>query len=85
MRPAKHNIIVHSPRRLFWRPWRKVCRCGMGPWPCYAVLMRQRQAAMQPPEDTRVWVGRSPVMPRRDSPLLTPGQVARSRQGGGRR
>jgi hypothetical protein len=81
MRPAQHAIIVHSPRRFFWRPWQVVCRCGLGAYPCYAVTMLQRQAAMQPREGTRARVGRSPVMPPRRSPLLTPGQAARSRLG----
>lgn len=78
MRPAQHAIIVHSPRRLFWRPWRKVCRCGLGAYPCYAVLMLRRQAAMQPRQQETAWVGRSQVVPPQRSPLLTRGQADRA-------
>ena len=82
MRPAQHAIIVHSPRRLFWRPWQVVCRCGLGAWPCYAVTMLRRQAEMQPRQEAAgSRRGRSPVVPPRRSPLLTPGQAARSSSG----
>lgn len=75
--------LTHGPRRLLLRPWRRVCRCGFGRWPCYPWLMLRRQATARAR-------GRAPVYPptHRDravndaAPLLTRGQVARSRQAG---
>jgi len=36
--------IQHSPRRLWYAPWRVVCRCHMGDYPCAAMRMREAQA-----------------------------------------
>jgi len=38
------NWIQHGPRRPWWSPWRVVCRCRMGDYPCAAVRMREAQA-----------------------------------------
>lgn len=73
-----HRYPTHGPRRRRWRPWRRICRCGLAAWPCPALAMLHRQARWQAP--VPAWnapTGRLPV-----APLLTRGQAARSRQAG---
>lgn len=80
-RPPDH--LTHGPRRLVWRPWRRVCRCGFGRWPCYPWLMLRRQARDR---ETSRAAGRAAVFPARPrhpainaaAPLLTRGQAVRS-------
>ena len=72
---------THEPRRLLLTPWLKVCRCGLGAWPCPALAMLQRQAAgaRRRQQARAIWngpTGRVPI-----APLLTRGQEARSRGG----
>jgi hypothetical protein len=83
MRQRSRKNLEHGPRRLLLRPWRRVCRCGFGRWPCYPWEMLCHQSAQAR--------GRAPVYPVRRSgppaagataPLLTRGQAARSRQAG---
>lgn len=77
----QRTIIEHGPRRLFLRPWQVVCRCGLEGWPCYVVMMLQRQAALRAPTATRPpWNGPTRNLPR--APQMTRGQAARSRQAG---
>ncbi|MFI7547193.1 hypothetical protein [Actinoplanes sp. NPDC049599] len=40
--------IQHGPRRRWFAPWKKVCTCGLGASPCYAVRMLADQVRMQP-------------------------------------
>lgn len=77
----QRNIIEHGPRRMRWRPWRRICRCGLGAWPCPAVRMREEQAQMVQEVDVR-W--NMPTRQYRVAPLLTPGQETRTRPGGRR-
>lgn len=78
--------LKHGPRRLWLRPWRRICQCGMGAWPCHAVRMRREQKAMEP-TPRQSWAG--PTMPlprvmggpgagRTERDLMTRGQRARS-------
>lgn len=80
------NHLMHGPRRLWLRPWRQICQCGLGAWPCPAVRMQREQQAMRPAPAPR-WDGPTAPMPRlmggpgaprpaRD--FMTPGQRARS-------
>jgi hypothetical protein len=70
--------ITHGARRLWWRPWEQICRCGLAAWPCPVVVMLERQAQPRPR------VGRPPEWNRpttalpRSTPLMTPGQRHRS-------
>lgn len=46
------SVIEHSPRRLWWAPWRRTCRCGEPTFPCFVARLliiegRQRQALAQ--------------------------------------
>lgn len=76
----QRTIIEHGPRRLRLRPWRRVCRCGLGSWPCYAEQMLRRQAAASRPPNVRPgWD--APTTKLTPGPLMTRGQAARSRQG----
>ena len=84
----RHHI-THGPRRLLLKPWRTICRCGMGVWPCPAVRMQREQEAMRPPGRPS-WAGPTKRLPRlmggptgprperADRDLMTPGQRARS-------
>jgi len=72
----RQTIIEHGPRRLWWAPWRQVCRCGLGAWPCYAQRMLERQARLLPLRAPD-WNSAPTVL---RAPLLTPGQAARTRQ-----
>ena len=91
---AQRRHTGHGPRRRWHAPRTVICRCGLGAWPCYVILMRDRQRGMQPPlvENDRPvevetgWPARSGValrLPRMaaptDRPLLTRGQAYRSR------
>ena len=67
-------IIEHGPRRLWWAPWRRICRCGRGAYPCYAERMRAAQAAIQ--HERPPWNAPTTVL--RDDPLLTRGRRRRS-------
>lgn len=78
--------IQHGPRRLWLRPWKVVCTCGLESSPCYAVQMLQSQAWMQPrptmartvrPSVAPLWNGHTQRLD--ELPLLTPGQAERSR------
>lgn len=80
--------IEHGPRRLWYAPWKVICRCGLGAWPCYVVLMRERQRRMQPPPAVNNWPARASgqtvrlprtAVPATTRPLLTPGQAHRSK------
>lgn len=78
---ARH--MQHGPRRLWRRPWRVICQCGLGAWPCPAQRMLARQAEFmaRPAWDgrtTQLALARS-VPFTRSTPLLTRGQRARSR------
>lgn len=46
MAPGLH--ITHGPRRRWWRPWQRICRCGIGAWPCPVVTMLERHARAVP-------------------------------------
>ncbi len=79
--------IQHGPRRLWLRPWKVVCTCGLGSSPCYAVQMLKRQARMQPrppmartvrPWAAPLWNGDTQRLD--ELPLLTLGQAERSRR-----
>jgi hypothetical protein len=73
--------LRHEPRRLLLKPWRQVCRCGLGSWPCFALQMLQRQAAQRPRHDGRApWNGPTHILPvlRSAAPLMTRGQRRRS-------
>lgn len=82
----KHHLN-HGPRRLWSRPWRRICTCGLGAWPCHAVRMRREQEAMRPAGEPS-WAGPTARLPRLiggpdpllrdDRELMTPGQRARS-------
>lgn len=80
MRRRMGQHLTHGPRRLVLRPWKRVCRCGLGAWPCYAYLMLRRQADMRKQANSRrpAWDGATTRIP--VAPLLTRGQLARSRQ-----
>jgi hypothetical protein len=71
----QRNIIEHGPRRLWLRPWKVVCRCGLGAYPCPVVRMRDEQAEMIQTLNNRwnVQTGQYRV-----APLLTRGQAART-------
>lgn len=74
---ARH--LIHEPRRLLLTPWRRECWCGLGAWPCPALAMLQRQAAvaLDRQRARSTWhapTGRLPV-----APLLTRGQAFRTR------
>jgi len=76
------NHIQHGPRHHWRSFWRRTCRCGLGAYPCQAMVMRERQAARLPRRPA--WNGRTAWVPTvrsaipRTTPLLTPGQAARS-------
>jgi len=79
--PHRRTIISHGPRRPWRRPWRHVCRCGLGTWPCPAERMRRQQQAWQTLDAARpAWTAPAEQLPllseRQD--WLTPGQRARS-------
>lgn len=84
---ARNHHIEHGPRRLWYAPWKVLCRCGLGASPCYVVLMRQGQQRMWPRQAENNWPARAAVatvrLPRTavpdTRPLLTPGQAYRSR------
>jgi hypothetical protein len=73
--------LAHGPGRLLFRPWRRVCRCGFGGWPCYVQTMLRRQAQGRAPvrQDPRPGGGMLDA-----APLLTRGQANRSWPGGRR-
>jgi hypothetical protein len=77
----RERILTHKPRRLLLAPWRSVCACGLGAWPCPALRMLERQAAWRRPNSGPAWA--APTRPHpRVAPLLTPGQAARCRRPG---
>lgn len=71
--------IRHGMRRRWWKPWSPICRCGLEAWPCYVVVMLDRQASYRRPaaNERPVWNG--PTVNVLAAPLLTRGQAARSR------
>lgn len=73
--------FTHRPRRPLLSPWRRVCRCGLGGWPCHAMTMLQHQAAMRPVAARPLWDG--PTRNSLRAPLMTRGQEARSRRSDG--
>lgn len=42
---ARDPYPRHGPRRLWYRPWEVVCRCGLDAYPCIVVLMMERAEA----------------------------------------
>ncbi|MEV4708883.1 hypothetical protein [Actinoplanes sp. NPDC049316] len=79
---ARH--ITHERRRLFFRPWRATCRCGLGAWPCPAARAPLPATDPAPPAGgSAAWDTRTQQLPQvtRERPLLTPGQVWRSQKG----
>jgi hypothetical protein len=86
---ARRRHTRHGPRRLWYAPWAVICRCRIGAWPCYVVVMLDRQQRMQPQPRENAWAGRASVpafrLPRTAAPtsrpLLTPGQAHRSSGG----
>jgi hypothetical protein len=85
----RRRHIQHGPRRRWFAPWTKVCQCGLGSWPCYAVRMLEAQARMQPrpPANTAgpAWAGPTRQLATLgsfgtgpDRPLLTRGQAERA-------
>lgn len=82
MMPA--HQLTHGPWRRWWRPWDRICRCGVGAWPCPVVVMLARQAAhRRPAANSRrrpSWDGPTPNLP--SASLLTLGQQQRSNRRG---
>jgi hypothetical protein len=76
----RRQIIEHGPRRPWWAPWRLVCRCGLEAYPCPAERMLERQRQMRPPPRP-IW-DRPTSMTPNIGPLLTPGQLWRTRNSG---
>jgi len=81
----RRRHLAHGPKRLWLRPWRRICQCGMGTWPCHAVRMQSEQARMRSAAG-QSWTGPTKRLPRivggsgpqPDRDLMTPGQLARS-------
>lgn len=50
--------ITHGPRRRWYRPWRRICRCGLDAWPCAPVRAARVRAAAYRHEwnDPTVWL-----------------------------
>lgn len=80
-------MSLHIARRRWWAPWRLVCACGAGWYPCpdtgrvpYAPLGDGTTTPARP-----AWTSAATtrILPNvRLSPLLTRGQAYRTRQGG---
>lgn len=82
MRLRAARYLRHGRRRPWLKPWRRVCRCGYGAWPCYPLAMMTAQAlwGQVAPDERPGWdapTGRLPV-----ATLLTRGQAARSQSRG---
>lgn len=71
------RYLRHGPRRLVTRPWRRICRCGYGAWPCHPLTMLRLQAQWAPERDVRpsgnATTNRLPV-----APLSARGQAVRN-------
>lgn len=82
MRRRSSQHLMHGPRRLVLRPWRQVCRCGFGRWPCYPHEMLRRQATTTAIARVSVrWPHGRQIAAA--APLLTRGQATRA-DGGAR-
>jgi hypothetical protein len=77
--------IQHGPRRCWYAPWRMVCRCGLGPFPCVAARMLQRPKRVEPAAVVNAWNGPTAFIrtPPGRAGSLTPAQAWRA--GGGDR
>lgn len=77
---VRHLEIKHGQRRLLFRPWRVVCRCGDTRYPCDELVELERQRQLMQAVTRQV-----PMVKRRrgaEPPLMTLGQLDRSSQGG---
>jgi hypothetical protein len=93
---GRHGAEFHGPRRCWLAPWKVVCRCGYGPYPCEVeqiATAMARQRRTRRPERNPAWAStptqRLPVRDyrpppdERGQPLFTRGQTARTPRHGG--
>lgn len=82
VRPRFARQLQHGPRRMLITPWRRVCRCGYGAWPCYPLALMTAQALWAQVESGKHpgWDAATSRLP--VAPLRTRGQAARSQSRG---